>query len=90
FIILQNKSPQRFFITSDQDFKEAISDPTGYGVGYFLIPRPGSASVISAVNNAYPNLFEQGAEWAELEQDFDGKWRLYKITKSTKGAEAAR
>lgn len=86
FIILQSKYPGRFYISSDYDFHFAISNPQKYDIDYMLIPKPGSASVISAINNAYPNLFEHGAEWAELEKDFDGKWRLYKMTGSTEGA----
>lgn len=79
FIILQSEFPKRFYITSDSGFKDAITNPSGYQVDYFLIPRTGSSSVISAVNNAYPDLFDKGADWAELVRDFDGKWRLYKI-----------
>jgi hypothetical protein len=85
FVILQSEFPKRFYISSDFDFKKAISDPKQYQVDYILIPKPGSASVISAINNEYPNLFEHGAAWAELVHDFDSKWRLYKITKSTGG-----
>ncbi len=85
FIILQSQYPKHFYISSDPDFKHAISDPQKYGVEYVLIPKPGSASVISAINNAYPNLYEQGADWAELVKDFGSDWRLYKITRSTEG-----
>lgn len=85
FIILQSKYPKRFYIPSDTDFKKAISDPAAYGIDYVLIPKPGSASVISAINNAYPNLYEQGAEWAEFVKEFEGNWRIYKITRSTGG-----
>ncbi|AEG60754.1 ArnT family glycosyltransferase [Desulforamulus ruminis] len=85
YIILQSKYPKRFFITSDYDFAKAISHPTDYGVEYFLIPKPGSPSILSAINDAYPNLYEHGAEWAELVKDFGLDWRLYKITNSTRG-----
>jgi len=84
-IILESRFPKRFYITSDYYFNKAISDPEKYGVSYILIPKPGSASVISEINNAYPNLFDHGADWAQLTKDFGSKWRLYKITKSTGG-----
>lgn len=82
-IILESHYPKRFFISSDYNFKKAISDPSLFGVEYILIPKPGSPSVISAVNNAYPNLFEHGADWAELVKSFGDEWRLYRVTKST-------
>jgi hypothetical protein len=84
-IILESRYPQRFYISSDFDFKNAISDPRRYGVDYILIPQPESAAVTSAINSAYPNLFARGAEWAELERDFGSRWRLYKITRGTGG-----
>lgn len=84
-IILESCYPQRFYISSDFDFKKAISNPQSYGVDYILIPRPESAAVTSAINSAYPNLFEHGAEWAKLERDFGSQWRLYKVTRSTGG-----
>lgn len=83
FIILQSRFPRRFYISSDVDFKQAVSNPIKHGVDYVLIPRTGSSAIISAVNNAYPNLFEHGAEWAELVKDFGTGWKLYRITKST-------
>ncbi|WAG53866.1 glycosyltransferase family 39 protein [Clostridium estertheticum] len=84
-IILKTQFPRRLYISSDYYFNEAISDPQKYGVSYILIPKPGSSSVISVINNAYPNLFEHGAEWAELVRDFGSKWRLYKVIRKTGG-----
>lgn len=83
FVILQSKYPKRFYITSDKDFKKAVTDPKEYGVDYLLIPKPGSSSVISAINNAYPDLYGRGSEWAELARDFGYDWKLYKVTGST-------
>ena len=85
-IILESRFPKRFFISSDFYFNDAISNPESYDVGYILIPKPGSASVISAINNAYPNLFDHGAEWAKLVKEFGPNWRLYKVIKSTGGS----
>ncbi|HWQ41808.1 MAG TPA: glycosyltransferase family 39 protein [Desulfosporosinus sp.] len=85
FIILQSRFPKRFYISSDYYFKEAISNPKNFGVSYILIPKPGNESVISAINKIYPDLFYQGADWAELVKEFGTKWRLYKVTKSTGG-----
>ncbi|WP_407307986.1 ArnT family glycosyltransferase [Desulfosporosinus sp. SB140] len=84
-IILESQFSRRFYISSDYYFTDAISDPEKYGVSYILIPKPGSSSVISAINNAYPNLFYHGADWAELVKDFGSNWRLYKVIRSTGG-----
>lgn len=78
-IIIDSKFPNRFFITSDYDFKNAISNPVAYKVGYILVPKPGSASVISAINDAYPNLYYHGSSWSKLVKEFGTRWRLYKI-----------
>ncbi|EHQ88058.1 ArnT family glycosyltransferase [Desulfosporosinus youngiae] len=78
-IILNSNYPKRFFITSDYDFKNAISDPEAYNVSYILVPKPGSSSVISAINDAYPNLYDHGSDWLELAKEFGTRWRLYKV-----------
>lgn len=78
-VILQSKFPKRFYITSDFDFKNAISDPKAYKVSYILVPKPGSASVISAINDAYPNLYYNGSDWSELVKEFGTRWRLYRV-----------
>lgn len=84
FIILQSRYPGRFYITSDNDFKKAVSNPKEYGVDYLLVPKTGSSAVLSAINDAYPNLFEHGSEWTEIARDFGSGWKLYRVTESTK------
>lgn len=82
-IILESKFPKRFYITSDFEFKDAISNPKAYKVEYILVPKPGSASVISAINDAYPNLYDHGSDWTELVKEFGTRWRLYKVINNT-------
>lgn len=80
-IIVKSRNPQRFVITSDRIFRDAMSEPKDFGVEYILIPRPTTESIGSAIIVTYPNLYANGAEWCELYKDFgDGAWRLYKIT----------
>ncbi|TGE37843.1 hypothetical protein E4K67_14160 [Desulfosporosinus fructosivorans] len=85
FIILQSEFPKRFYIPSDKDFKNAVSDPVKFKVDYILVPKPGAEAGINAINIAYPNLFTQGADWVEFVKEFGTEWRLYKVTKSTGG-----
>ncbi|MDQ7095548.1 glycosyltransferase family 39 protein [Desulfosporosinus sp. PR] len=80
-IILESKFPKRFYITSDYFFKNAVSHPQEYNINYLLVPKPGSASVLSAINDAYPNLYYNGSDWAELVKEFGTRWRLYKVIK---------
>lgn len=86
FIVLQSQFPRHFFITSDYEFKNAISDPIKYDVKYLLVPNARSRAIMSAVNDSWPDLYEKGADWAKLVNDF-GDWRLYEITGSTRGVE---
>ncbi|MDF2726093.1 MAG: hypothetical protein K0Q59_5771, partial [Paenibacillus sp.] len=82
-LILASKIPQKFVITSDSLFKESISDPYVYDIEYMLLPRPYTGGPISAINIAYPNLYNQGAPWVEKAMDFgDGRWRMYKVISS--------
>jgi hypothetical protein len=83
-IILKSNHPERYVITSDRLFRTALSDPQTYGIDYILIPQPTSETNGSAVNHAYPNLYANGAHWAELYKEFgDNDWRLYKVTRPT-------
>ncbi|MDQ7095549.1 glycosyltransferase family 39 protein [Desulfosporosinus sp. PR] len=85
FIILQSKFPKDFYINSDKNFKNAISDPIKYNVDYVLIPKHNYPWGISVINQAYPNLYDHGADWVELVKEFGTDWRLYKVSKSTEG-----
>ena len=80
-IIIESKFPKRFYINSDYYFNNAVLEPKKYEVDYILIPKPGSVSAISAINAAYPNLYDKGSDWAVLTKDFGTKWRLYELIK---------
>lgn len=83
-IILKSVRPQRYLITSDRMFANAMVDPQAFGVEYILIPQPTAETEGSAINRTYPNLYANGAEWCELYKEFgDNSWRLYKITDRT-------
>ncbi|SFT20746.1 glycosyltransferase family 39 protein [Paenibacillus sp. BC26] len=88
-IIVNSKYPKRFMITSDYDFRDAVSDPKGNGVDYILIPR---LPVYSTINKTYPNLFEHGSEFATFYKSFEDpmhryEWRLYKVVKGEQTIE---
>lgn len=78
-VIMGSKSPKHFVITSDDDFEDSLLAPAKHGIDYVLVPNPQAVLSLDGVNQQYPNLYEQGAEWAVLEQEFDGYWKLYKV-----------
>lgn len=78
-IIMGSSNPKHFVITSDDDFKESLENPAENNIDYILLPNPKAVLSLDGVNQKYPNLYEQGAEWATLYQEFDGYWRLYKV-----------
>ena len=77
-IIVNSKYPKNLVITSDRNFQDALRNPQGAGIDYVLVPKPEGTALL-AVNEQYPALFDQGADWCELEKDFGGAWRLYKV-----------
>ncbi len=79
-IIVNTKYPKRFLITSDRTFRKSMSEPWRHGVDYILLPKPSPGAPRSTINSVYPNLFQHGADWAQLVQEYaNGNWRLYKI-----------
>lgn len=81
-----SRSHDRFAITSDRDFGTAIRQPAGR-VTHVLVPSPicvpGSScpSASDQVVREYPLLWQEGAPWAVLQQEFGGQhgWRLYRV-----------
>ncbi|TBL70580.1 hypothetical protein EYB31_33165 [Paenibacillus thalictri] len=80
-IIMSSKNPRKFLITSDFEFKDAVSDPPGKSIEYILLPKPPGYSTI---NSKYPDMFENGSKWATLYKTFQDstnhfEWRLYQV-----------
>jgi hypothetical protein len=77
YVILNMDSTDKVITTCSYTFKEAIEDPEEFDVQYILLVDP-EIGVADAINNYYPGLYENGAEWCTLEKDF-GDYRLYKV-----------
>lgn len=84
-MIMLYRYPERLVITTDRDFITALDNPTKF-VDYVLMLDPetsdGGFNVIAA---RYPRLFENGASWAKLEQDFTDtyrRWRLFRVIRT--------
>jgi hypothetical protein len=78
-MIVYSQYPKRFLITSDYLFNKALSYPQDNHVDYILVPKIMSGMPLSKINMVYPNLYEKGAPWVQLEREFNGEWRLYKV-----------
>lgn len=83
-IVLASAHPHQFVITSDRDFKPALSDPALYKVRYLLVPSPSVASY-DALNVEYPKLYDDGGGVGRLVRSFTygndpNRWRLYVVT----------
>ncbi|WP_311080279.1 glycosyltransferase family 39 protein [Paenibacillus polymyxa] len=78
-MIVYSQYPKRFLITSDYSFNKALSYPQDNHVDYILVPKIMSGMPLSKINMVYPNLYEHGAPWVQLEREFNGEWRLYKV-----------
>ena len=77
-VILNVDNVDNLVVSSSLDFYECVADPVGHGINYILVPDTSGVGNLDAVNSAYPDLYAEGAEWCELEQEFDG-FKLYRI-----------
>lgn len=82
-IIMGSDSPKNFVITSDHDFVDSLDQPAENNIDYILLPNPQAVLSLDSVNQKYPHLYEQGAEWATLYKEFNGYWRIYKVNGGT-------
>jgi hypothetical protein len=82
-IIMGSDRPKNLIITSDQDFRDSLDEPMEHKVEFILVPNPQAVLSLDSVNQKYPNLYAEGAEWASLYEEFNGFWRLYKVNGGT-------
>jgi 4-amino-4-deoxy-L-arabinose transferase and related glycosyltransferases of PMT family len=78
-IVMGSANPRNFIITSDDDFAEFLDKPTDSKANYILVPNPQAVLSLDQVNQKYPQLYADGAEWATFVQEFNGYWKIYKI-----------
>ncbi len=66
--ILAVKHPERLMASNDTDFRKAITAPWHYAK-YMLMLDPMATSGYDEFNQAFPFLYQDGAEWAKLVWD---------------------
>lgn len=81
-VLLNTSFPRQWVITNDRDFEKILPDPYENGVEYILVSKK-IGSVLQIIHETYPDLYEKGTFWTELEKDFNGEWKLFRVTGST-------
>ena len=81
-VVLASQRPTQFVITSDRDFDDAVSDPTGHHIAYMLVPSP-SLGPADALGRYWHDLYLDGGRIGILVKGwrgtFFGNWRLYRV-----------
>lgn len=76
-VIFFSGKPWRFITPSDSTFKQYLKEPYGH-VSYLLTSSTKLEGELNQVNNTYPYLYEDGADWATLVYQ-DTTWKLYQV-----------
>ncbi|MHB8075002.1 hypothetical protein [Desulfosporosinus fructosivorans] len=79
-IIIGNLHPNNLVVTCSYNFKDAVENPRDEQINYILVPSTVGSYLnkLDAINMAYPNLYENGADWCTLVKEFNN-YRLYKV-----------
>jgi hypothetical protein len=86
-VVLGAHKPSLFLDITDPNFNNAALQPWAY-VDYVLVPDIKNLDIggpFDSINHAHPNLYTDGAPWAEFMDvlpQTSVKWRLYKIIRS--------
>ncbi len=82
-VIFFSGKPWRFITPSDSTFKRYLREPYN-NIDYIMTSSTELEGELNQVNNAYPYLFKNGANWVSLEYE-NSIWKLYRIVgKSSK------
>lgn len=80
-VILGSGDPSMFLNYTSPDWTQALREPWNY-VDYVLVPSVGTEGWLNLVNMEHPNLYLNGATWAEevpgLPESAYG-WKLFKV-----------
>lgn len=85
-VILFTQDPRMFVVDSDPDFGGTLRDPVGR-IDYLLVNNPDKIG-FDPILSQYPTLWEKGADFVTLEQDF-GAYRLYRVVDPDESAGGA-
>jgi len=77
-IILNVEHVDHLVVSSSLRFNACVADPLHSGINYILVPDPKGVGSLDAINIAYKKLYNEGADWCELEAEFDG-FKLFRV-----------
>ena len=78
YIIMNADNPEEWVISCSQDFEDCVADPVKTGIDYMVVPQIGSYGNMDALNIAWPELYNYGADWAE-EVASIGEYKIFKV-----------
>jgi hypothetical protein len=76
-VIFFSGKPWRFITPGNTSFKKFLKSPYG-NVAYILTSSTSLEGELNQVNNTYPYLFTEGADWAKLVYE-DSTWKLFEV-----------
>ncbi len=82
-ILLNYGDPKIFINNSDREFDLAVTSPDKYA-DYILIPASDGRGIskLDIFNRTYPEMYNKGADYLTLIEEFDSRWRLYQVKNS--------
>ncbi len=80
YIIMNADHPEEWVISCSTDFEDCVADPVRTGIDYIVVPQIGSYGNMDALNIAWPELYNNGAGWAD-EVASIGEYKIFKVKK---------
>ncbi|MCR5251823.1 MAG: dolichyl-phosphate-mannose--protein mannosyltransferase [Lachnospiraceae bacterium] len=78
YVIMNADEPERWVISCSPDFDDCVADPVHTGVDYIVVPQIGSYGNMDALNIAWPELYNNGCDWAE-EVTGIGEFKIFRV-----------
>lgn len=90
-IVLLSGDPKKFALEVDDDYQQVLAEPSGKVSHILTWTTKGEKGTLDAVNRRFPELFDKGANFAELEYELIVSqiqgWRLYRLTRAIQPRE---
>lgn len=80
YIIMNVDNVDNLVISSSEDFEDAVEDPAACDIDYVVVPQIGSYGNMDALNIAYPDLYNYGADWC-TEVISIGEFKIFRVFK---------
>ncbi len=78
YAIMNVENVDNLVISCTPNFNEAVQNPAANDIDYIVVPQIGSYGNMDALNIAYPDLYNNGADWC-TEIASIGEFKIYKV-----------